>query len=309
MKQANSNEFLVELFSLIIIVTVVQAIWVTVIRPACGRDQRLQPRRDGPRQGVRSRARYVHDHQGLRAGDLRNSLVLGVLHHRLQVARHIAGAPPAETRICSHFRPGCGSCRRTAASTRGRSRRCPPRCSPSYCRARCCRDCIASGRRENIQDVAFAIRETCNLETDRLDSELSMVRFVAWAIPAIGFVGTVRGIGNSLQQAHKAVEGDVSGVVAGLGHLVQFHAGGVVAQHRGDAVSAPDAVAPGAHGAGYRELSRLAPDPSLADALAAHAGTGTQRRAAEPGLAGGRRGGAHRCLGTRASPALPMRSC
>jgi biopolymer transport protein ExbB/TolQ len=44
-----------------------------------------------------------------------------------------------------------------------------------------------------------------------------MVRFVAWAIPAIGFVGTVRGIGNSLQQAHKAVEGDVSGVVAGLG--------------------------------------------------------------------------------------------
>jgi biopolymer transport protein ExbB/TolQ len=27
----------------------------------------------------------------------------------------------------------------------------------------------------------------------------------------------VRGIGESLQQAHKAVEGDVSGVVAGLG--------------------------------------------------------------------------------------------
>ncbi len=44
-----------------------------------------------------------------------------------------------------------------------------------------------------------------------------MVRYVAWAIPAIGFVGTVRGIGESLQQAHKAVEGDVSGVVAGLG--------------------------------------------------------------------------------------------
>ena len=27
----------------------------------------------------------------------------------------------------------------------------------------------------------------------------------------------MRGIGNALQQAHKAVEGDVSGVVAGLG--------------------------------------------------------------------------------------------
>jgi len=73
------------------------------------------------------------------------------------------------------------------------------------------------GSTRNIQDVASAIRDTCELEFGRLDAELSMVRYVAWAIPAIGFVGTVRGIGESLQQAHKAVEGDVSGVVAGLG--------------------------------------------------------------------------------------------
>lgn len=69
----------------------------------------------------------------------------------------------------------------------------------------------------NIQDVSTAARAVCETESDRLDSELSMVRFVAWSIPAIGFVGTVRGIGQSLQQAHRAVEGDVSGVVAGLG--------------------------------------------------------------------------------------------
>jgi biopolymer transport protein ExbB/TolQ len=69
----------------------------------------------------------------------------------------------------------------------------------------------------NIQDVSTAARAVCETESDRLDSELSMVRFVAWSIPAIGFVGTVRGIGLSLQQAHRAVEGDVSGVVAGLG--------------------------------------------------------------------------------------------
>jgi biopolymer transport protein ExbB/TolQ len=69
----------------------------------------------------------------------------------------------------------------------------------------------------NIQDVSAAARGVCDQESDRLDSELGMVRFVAWAIPAIGFVGTVRGIGQSLQQAHRAVEGDVSGVVAGLG--------------------------------------------------------------------------------------------
>jgi len=73
------------------------------------------------------------------------------------------------------------------------------------------------GATRNIQDVASAIHDVCELEYGRLDTELSMVRYVAWAIPAIGFVGTVRGIGESLQQAHKAVEGDVSGVVAGLG--------------------------------------------------------------------------------------------
>lgn len=73
------------------------------------------------------------------------------------------------------------------------------------------------GSTRNIQDVSSAIRDACELEFGRLDAELSMVRYVAWAIPAIGFVGTVRGIGESLQQAHKAVEGDVSGVVAGLG--------------------------------------------------------------------------------------------
>jgi biopolymer transport protein ExbB/TolQ len=73
------------------------------------------------------------------------------------------------------------------------------------------------GSTRNIQDVSTAIRDACELEFGRLDAELSMVRYVAWAIPAIGFVGTVRGIGEALQQAHKAVEGDVSGVVAGLG--------------------------------------------------------------------------------------------
>jgi biopolymer transport protein ExbB/TolQ len=73
------------------------------------------------------------------------------------------------------------------------------------------------GATRNIQDVSSAIHDTCELEFGRLDAELSMVRYVAWAIPAIGFIGTVRGIGEALQQAHKAVQGDVSGVVAGLG--------------------------------------------------------------------------------------------
>ena len=69
----------------------------------------------------------------------------------------------------------------------------------------------------SIQAVADTIREQCEIESDRLDSELSMVRYIAWAIPSIGFIGTVRGIGDALGQAYKAVEGDISGVTVSLG--------------------------------------------------------------------------------------------
>jgi biopolymer transport protein ExbB/TolQ len=44
-----------------------------------------------------------------------------------------------------------------------------------------------------------------------------MVRYIAWAIPSIGFIGTVRGIGDALGQAYRAVEGDIAGVTASLG--------------------------------------------------------------------------------------------
>jgi biopolymer transport protein ExbB/TolQ len=69
----------------------------------------------------------------------------------------------------------------------------------------------------SIQAVSDTIKEQCDVEADRLDSELSMVRYIAWAIPSIGFIGTVRGIGDALGQAYKAVEGDISGVTVSLG--------------------------------------------------------------------------------------------
>jgi biopolymer transport protein ExbB/TolQ len=73
------------------------------------------------------------------------------------------------------------------------------------------------GATRNVQDVSEAARGVCEAEADRLDSELSMLRYIAWAIPAIGFIGTVRGIGDALGEAHRAVTGDVSGVTEGLG--------------------------------------------------------------------------------------------
>ncbi len=73
------------------------------------------------------------------------------------------------------------------------------------------------GATRNVQDVSEAGHAVFAAEAERLDSELSMLRYIAWAIPAIGFIGTVRGIGDALAEAHKAVTGDISGVTEGLG--------------------------------------------------------------------------------------------
>ena len=69
----------------------------------------------------------------------------------------------------------------------------------------------------NIQDVASATHAYCDAEAERLESELSMIRYIAWAIPSIGFIGTVRGIGDALGYAHKAIEGDIFDVTRSLG--------------------------------------------------------------------------------------------
>ncbi len=73
------------------------------------------------------------------------------------------------------------------------------------------------GATGSIQDASDTARSTAETESERLDSELAMVRYIAWAIPSIGFIGTVRGIGAALGQAHRAVAGDITGVTLNLG--------------------------------------------------------------------------------------------
>jgi len=68
-----------------------------------------------------------------------------------------------------------------------------------------------------VPDAAAAASQTLETEAERMDSELSTIRYIAWAIPSVGFIGTVRGIGAALGQAHRAVEGDISGVTQNLG--------------------------------------------------------------------------------------------
>jgi biopolymer transport protein ExbB/TolQ len=69
----------------------------------------------------------------------------------------------------------------------------------------------------SIQDVSSSTHTICESESERLESELSMIRYISWAIPSIGFIGTVRGIGEALAQADQAVHGDITGVTESLG--------------------------------------------------------------------------------------------
>lgn len=73
------------------------------------------------------------------------------------------------------------------------------------------------GSTRNVQDVSSVAKTLCESEGERLESELSMIRYIAWAIPSVGFIGTVRGIGEALGQAHRAVDGDIAGVTESLG--------------------------------------------------------------------------------------------
>lgn len=50
-------------------------------------------------------------------------------------------------------------------------------------------------------EVATAVREAADLAQNRLVTSMSLVQYLAWAIPALGFVGTARGMGLALAAA------------------------------------------------------------------------------------------------------------
>jgi biopolymer transport protein ExbB/TolQ len=70
---------------------------------------------------------------------------------------------------------------------------------------------------QNVQHASQAISESIESLAAQLESGNSMIRYFIWAIPSIGFIGTVRGIGSALAKAEEAVAGDISGMVDKLG--------------------------------------------------------------------------------------------
>ncbi len=69
----------------------------------------------------------------------------------------------------------------------------------------------------SISAVSESIQQDSDIASEQMDTDLSLIRYIGWAIPSIGFIGTVRGIGEALSQAEQAIEGDISGVTSSLG--------------------------------------------------------------------------------------------
>ncbi|MFW5426050.1 MAG: MotA/TolQ/ExbB proton channel family protein [Methylophagaceae bacterium] len=70
---------------------------------------------------------------------------------------------------------------------------------------------------KNVQNLSDAIDSNLESLAVRQDSENTMIRYLIWAIPSIGFIGTVRGIGQALSQADQALAGDIAGMTDSLG--------------------------------------------------------------------------------------------
>ena len=68
------------------------------------------------------------------------------------------------------------------------------------------------------EEVSHTITTICENELNKLESQLAIINYIAWAIPSVGFIGTVRGIGLSLAAAGSTVGGgDISVVTDSLG--------------------------------------------------------------------------------------------
>ena len=70
----------------------------------------------------------------------------------------------------------------------------------------------------NVQHAADSIKDSIELLEEELESANTTIQYITWAIPSLGFVGTVRGISSALAQANLALEeGNMQPMIESLG--------------------------------------------------------------------------------------------
>lgn len=216
MKPRMSSEFIFQLFALLLAVIVVHAIYVGAIRPSA--EAQLQQQMERQQAGEdfvpeRSLAVVVRDFEQ-EACFILLLWALAIMGYKGR--RTLAEQQLLQQRLLN-IAEGTSVLPQDAREY-SRSLEALPEQEQDYLLPRTLLSALQRfATTSSVQAVSDTIKEQCDIESDRLDSELSMVRYIAWAIPSIGFIGTVRGIGDALGQAYKAVEGDISGVTVSLG--------------------------------------------------------------------------------------------
>ena len=69
----------------------------------------------------------------------------------------------------------------------------------------------------DVHSSAGAIEPALDSLAVQNDGRLTVLRYITWAIPSIGFIGTVRGIGQAMSQAELAVDGNIGPMTSSLG--------------------------------------------------------------------------------------------
>lgn len=216
MKQRMSSEFIYQLFALLIAVIVVHAVYVGLIRPSA--DAQIQEQMELQASGAdfipdRSFTVVIRDFEQEACFILLiwALAIMGYKGRRAMEEQNLLGRRLLDIPEGTSVLP-------EDAREYSRSLEALPDKEQDYLLPRTLLSALQRfATTGSIQAVSDTIKESCEVESDRLDSEMSMVRYIAWAIPSIGFIGTVRGIGDALGQAYKAVEGDISGVTVSLG--------------------------------------------------------------------------------------------
>ncbi|MGE0387741.1 MAG: MotA/TolQ/ExbB proton channel family protein [Gammaproteobacteria bacterium] len=216
MKQNQTSEFLYQLVSLLVAFLLVHVVYVTVVWPGAERaiaEQRAQQARGGNYDAQRSFYVVLKDYEQESCFVLMlwATAIMGYkARHVLRERRHL------QSPLLS-VEPG-----RRILPEDSRAFARPLQALPAHEREYLLPRALLTALERfnstgNIQDVAAAVNAACELEAAQLDAELSLIRYIVWAIPSIGFIGTVRGIGQALGEAHRAVQGDIVGVTMNLG--------------------------------------------------------------------------------------------
>lgn len=216
MRRTFPTEFLFQVFALIIAVIMVHAIYVTIVRPRATEilaEQNLRVQQEENYTPQRSVWVLIRDYE-------QESCFILMLWAFAIMGYKAKTALAERSLLQQELVPVRDGVRILPEDTREYAR--TLQALPETLRAMLLPRVLLSslerfGSTRNVQDVSSVANTLCESEGERLESELSMIRYIAWAIPSVGFIGTVRGIGDALGQAHRAVDGDIAGVTESLG--------------------------------------------------------------------------------------------